>query len=90
VVFYKDALYHYSLDLSRELVEAASGLGIECQRQVVRAFGSEASASLKAGLIGRGACIGFPTQNTHGYEMAPLSAMAACVKVLHSYLTTSE
>ena len=52
------------------------------QMAVVNAFGSDASISLKAGHVGRGACVGFPTKNTHGYEVADLCAIERCVDVL--------
>jgi putative aminopeptidase FrvX len=87
VILFKDALFHYTPSLSHALMDAAAAAGITCQSQVVRTFGSEASSSLKAGLISRGACIGYPTQNTHGYEMSSLSSLAACVTTLAKHVT---
>jgi putative aminopeptidase FrvX len=88
VVLFKDSLFHYTPSLCHELLSAAAANGIACQRQVVRSFGSEASASLKAGMVARAACLGFPTLNTHGYEMSPLAAMSNCAAILHTHLTT--
>jgi len=87
VVLFKDSIYHYSPELSRELISAGKRCGIECQTAVIRSFGSDASASAKGGLSGRAACIGFSTENTHGYEIAPITALENCVNVLFDYFT---
>ncbi|OGV64144.1 MAG: hypothetical protein A3K19_01015 [Lentisphaerae bacterium RIFOXYB12_FULL_65_16] len=86
VVYFKDAVYHYSPDLCRELIAAGGRVGVECQPSVVRSFGSDASGALKAGLNGRSACLGFPTENTHGFEIGHLGAMEACVRLLARHL----
>lgn len=87
VVLFKDGYYHYNPELSRELMAAGRLCGIECQSAVIRSFGSDASVTAKAGLSGRSACIGFPTENTHGYEITRLDALENCVKVLFEYFT---
>lgn len=87
VVLFKDGSYHYSPGLSRDLMAAGGRCGVECQPAVIRSFGSDASVTAKAGLNGRAACIGFPTENTHGYEVTPLAALENCVNVLFEYLT---
>ena len=87
-IYFKDAIYQYSHDLSRELIDAGHRIGLECQPSVVRSFGSDASITYKAGLNGRCACIGFPTENTHGFELTRLGALENCVHVLKEHLTT--
>lgn len=87
VVLFKDGVYPYNAQLSRDLVAAGERCGIECQPAVIRGYGSDASVTTKAGLNGRPACIGFPTENTHGYEIAPLAALENCVSVLFEYFT---
>jgi len=87
VVLFKDAYYYYNTELTRELIAAGKRCGVECQASVARSFGSDASGTIKAGLNGRGACLCFPTENTHGYEIAPLAAMENCVAVLMEHLT---
>ena len=52
----------------------------------MRSFGSDAAVAKRGGMVGRAACIGFPTQNTHGYEMGHLGAMENCVAVLEAHL----
>ena len=86
-VYFKDAMYQYSHDLSRELIGAGRRVGLECQPSVVRSFGSDASITYKAGLNGRCTCIGFPTENTHGFEITRIGALENCVHVLREHLT---
>jgi putative aminopeptidase FrvX len=73
--------------LSLELDEAARGLGLTMRQVVVSRYGSDASTSLMHGLVPRSACLGFATENTHGYEIAHLGAIAACVDVLDRWLS---
>jgi putative aminopeptidase FrvX len=87
VLLYKDALYHYDLDLTRSIARVAESHGVALQSQCVRSFGSDAAAAKKGGMVGRAACIGFPTQNTHGFEVGHLGAMENCVRVLTAYLS---
>lgn len=89
-VYFKDAMYQYSHDLSRELIDAGRRAGLECQPSVVRSFGSDASITYKAGLNGRCACIGFPTENTHGFEITHLGAMENCVHLLGEHLISPQ
>lgn len=87
VLLFKDGSYHYSPDLTREILAAGREAGINCQSAVIRSFGSDASISAKAGLVGRPACICFPTENTHGYEITRLDALENCYTVLLQHLT---
>ncbi|MGB3640629.1 MAG: M42 family peptidase, partial [Rivularia sp. (in: cyanobacteria)] len=51
-------------------------------------FGSDASIAMKFGHVPRGACLSFPTQNTHGYEIAHLGAIANCIDLLKEFCET--
>jgi putative aminopeptidase FrvX len=82
IVLFKDSSFHYDPVLSRELIAAGKRQNIECQRMIVRSFGSEASFSAQRGLVGRAACLCFPTENTHGYEVGSLGGMENCVRIL--------
>jgi len=86
VVIYKDAQGVYDKALSDELCRLAAGLGLEPQRLVVRCFGSDTSALFKYGLAGRVAALAFPTENTHGCEIAHADALLNCARVLAAYL----
>lgn len=86
VVVLKDGLFCYHPALSRQLMEAGRRRGVQCQPALLRGFGSDASISLKAGLTARAACLAFPAENTHGFEIAPLSALENCVEILKAHL----
>ncbi len=38
--------------------------------------------SMKFGNVPRVACLAFPTQNTHGFEIAHLGAISNCIDLL--------
>lgn len=82
VIFYKDAIFIYHKGLADQL----AALGDEhCgghQRLLARSFGSDTSAVAKLGYAGRAGCIGFATENTHGYELGHLGGMESCAKLL--------
>ncbi len=86
VVLFKDGFHFYDRDLSRELIMAGKRQGFECQRAVIRNFGSEASKGSKDGLTAESACLCFPTENTHGFEVTSLDALENCFAVLYEYL----
>ncbi len=90
VVLFKDGSYHYDTDLSRAMIAAGQRREIECQRAVIRSFGSDASFAAKEGFVGRAGCICFPTENTHGYEVTSLTALENCVTVLVEHLCSAE
>ena len=87
VVLFKDGYHHYDPQLSRDLMAVGERCGIQCQPAVIRGYGSDSSVTARIGLNGRPACIGFPTENTHGYEIAPLAAVENCVKLLFEHFT---
>jgi len=86
VIFYKDS-YTYDKALCDRLAECCDKIGCGHQRGVFRSLGTDVSIALKAGLVGRGAAIGFPTENTHGYEMANMEAILNCARALASFVT---
>lgn len=86
VLFSQDSYGLYDEQLNHEILSAASGVGIHLQQAVVSQFGSDASIAMKFGHVPKGACLSFPTQNTHGYEIAHLDAIANCLTVLTEYL----
>jgi putative aminopeptidase FrvX len=82
VVFYKDTATVYSKKMADRFYRLGKTLGFGCQAIVASSFGSDASVVLKYGLSGQAACLGFPTDNTHGYEIASITAMENLVKLL--------
>lgn len=76
-------LYDESLNL--RLQAAAGDAGLSLQHVVLNGFGSDASIVMKNGHVARAACLGFPADNTHGYEIAHLGAVEGCLRVLAAY-----
>jgi putative aminopeptidase FrvX len=85
VLLSQDGYGIYDEDLNQQLQAAADQAQIPLQRATLSGFGSDGSIAMKNGHVGRAACLGFPTQNTHGYEIAHLGAIAHCVTLLVSY-----
>lgn len=75
VVLMADDHNVYDERIARELATAAGHLGIGLQYAVVSGFGSDASLAARRGQVARAACLGFATENTHGYEIAHLGGI---------------
>ena len=88
VLLSQDGYGLYDEGLNQELRQAAEQVGIPLQLAAISGFGSDASIAMKMGQVARAACLSFPTQNTHGYEIAHLGAIANCVPVLKAYCET--
>lgn len=86
VLLTQDGYGVYDEGLNQDLRSAAATIGLPLQLALLDGFGSDASIAMKFGHVARAACLGFPTQNTHGYEIAHLGAIAHCAKLLHAYL----
>ena len=85
VLFSQDSYGVYDEYLNQDIRQAAKNAHIPLQLAVIDGFGSDASIAMKFGHVARGACLSFPTQNTHGYEIAHLGAIANCIKILVNY-----
>ncbi len=79
----------YDEFLNAEIRTAATAAEIPLQLAVIDGFGSDASIAMKFGHVSRAACLSFPTQNTHGYEIAHLGAITNCIEILTTYCLTS-
>lgn len=75
----------YDEGLNDEIRRAAIDHGLPVQLAIISGFGSDASIAMKFGHVARAACLGFPTHNTHGYEIAHLGAIAHCTDILERY-----
>ncbi|MFP3423066.1 hypothetical protein R0K19_27240, partial [Bacillus sp. SIMBA_161] len=78
----QDGYGFYDEGLNQEIVQAAKKANVPLQRAIIDGFGSDGSIAMKMGHVSRAACLGFPTDNTHGYEIAHLSAIAHCSQIL--------
>lgn len=90
VLLSQDGYGIYDEGLTQQLTQAARTAGVPVQTAIVSGYGSDASIAMKFGHVARGACLGFPTQNTHGYEIAHLGAIAHCIDILSTYCTNPE
>jgi putative aminopeptidase FrvX len=85
VLLVQDGYGIYDEGLNAELRAAAAAAGVEVQLAAISGFGSDASIAMKFGHVARAACLAFPTQNTHGYEIAHLGAIDNCARILKAY-----
>lgn len=85
VIFYKDALFTYHKPLADDLAALADETQSGHQRLIARSFGSDTSVAYQHGLVARAGCVGFATDNTHGYEVAHLGGIEACARLLAAY-----
>ena len=85
VLLSQDSYGIYDEGLNADLADAANKAKIPLQFAAITGFGSDASIAMKFGHVARAACLGFPTENTHGYEIAHLGAIANCINILLSY-----
>lgn len=86
ILWYKDAAHTYSRKLSDELYALADSLGFGAQRACYSSAGTDASLARKHGWAGAIACVGFPTDNTHGYEIANVAGMLNTAHLLSAYI----
>jgi putative aminopeptidase FrvX len=85
VLLSQDSYGMYDEALNGRLVAAARRAGVGVQHAVLSQFGSDGSVSMKSGHVARAACLGFPADNTHGYEIVHLGALEACFELLRAY-----
>lgn len=85
VLLSQDSYGMYDEELNGRIVAAARQAGISVQHAVLSQFGSDGSVSMKSGHVARAACLGFPADNTHGYEIAHLGVLEACFEILRVY-----
>ena len=88
-LFSQDSYGLYDEGLNREIMAAAEHMHLPLQIAAVSGFGSDASIAMKFGHVARGACLAFPTENTHGYEIAHLGAIRNCYEVLKAVIASS-
>ncbi len=85
-LFSQDSYGLYDEGLNREIMDAAERMYLPLQVAAIDGFGSDASIAMKFGHVARGACLAFPTENTHGYEIAHLGAIRNCYEVLKAVI----
>jgi putative aminopeptidase FrvX len=84
VLLAEDTFGLYDYALNEQIRRASARCEVPLQLAVLSGFGSDASVTLRAGHVPKAACLGFATQNTHGYEIAHLGAIENCIRVLEA------
>ena len=84
VLLAEDSFGLYDARLNEQIRRVGASREIALQMAVVSLFGSDGSVTMRAGNVPKAACLGFATQNTHGYEIAHLGAIENCVRVLEA------
>ncbi|MCU0524128.1 MAG: M42 family peptidase [Elainella sp. Prado103] len=90
VLLSQDGYGLYDEDLNAALRQVATEQKIPLQLATISGFGSDGSIAMKNGHVPRAACLSFPTQNTHGYEIAHLGAIDHCIKLLAAYCESGD
>lgn len=90
VLLSQDGYGLYDEFLNNQIRQAAAALNIPLQLAAITGFGSDGSIAMKFGHVPRAACLSFPTQNTHGYEIAHLGAIANCIDILKQFCTDNS
>ncbi|SMF94488.1 Putative aminopeptidase FrvX [Methylomagnum ishizawai] len=85
VLLSQDSYGMYDEALNARLKAAAREAGFAIQHAILCQFGTDASVAMKWGHVPRAACLGFPADNTHGYEIAHFGALEACFRILETY-----
>lgn len=82
----KDTQTHYDQQLLQEFCRIASDAGVRLQPVVYDGAASDASAVYAVGGAQRVGCIGYVRENSHGYEVMPLSAFDHLLSVLVAFV----
>ena len=90
VLVYQDRQSIYHKPTTDHLVDLSLKLGFGCQSAVLSGFSSDASYANSYGYTGKAVCLAFPTENTHGYEIACLEGMVNTSNLLTEFLTRSQ
>jgi putative aminopeptidase FrvX len=86
VLWYKDRITTYTKPLCDELLRLAAELGFGAQPAVYSSAGTDASTARQHGQVSRIACLGFPAENTHGYELACVEGILNLYRLLMAWL----
>lgn len=82
----RDSVVHFDQFIIRDLAGAATRAGTELQYAVYSAAASDASGVLQSGGAPRAATIGYPRDNSHGYEVSRLQVFDCLIATLFEYV----
>jgi putative aminopeptidase FrvX len=86
VIWYRDRIAPYTKSLCDELLRLAEALGFGAQPAVYSNAGTDASTARQHGQVARIACLGFPAENSHGYEVACIQGILNLHRLLMAWL----
>lgn len=86
----RDRLAHHDQRMVATLLKACEIAGTEGQTVVSPFIATDASASYNAGSVPRVAAIGFPVNNSHGFEVATLAVFPNLSKTIVSLLSLED
>ena len=86
ILIEKDARGVYHEETNQHLESLAQKEGFNVQKAVVTSYASDSSIARANGLVGRSALIGYPGDNTHGYEICAREGVLNTARLLLDYL----
>lgn len=86
IVVYRDGRTVYTKALCDRLLQLGREMGLAPQTACLESYGSDASLSRVDGQTARCGLLAFPTQNTHGFEVATVRGMMNTARLLAKYL----
>jgi putative aminopeptidase FrvX len=90
VVWYKDRVATYTKSICDELMRLADDLGFGAQPAAYSRAATDASTARQHGQVGRIACLAFPAENTHGYEVACIQGILNMYRLLMAWVRRGE
>ncbi len=82
----KDRAGLYHAGMVDHMERLARAMGFDVQTAVLTSYASDATLAKAAGSAARAALIGYPGDNTHGYEISHVEGLVNCARLLEAYL----
>ena len=82
----KDARGVYNQREVKHLEKLSAELDFEVQTAVLSGYGSDASSAKSSGAAARSILLGYPGENTHGYEICAVDGIINSARLLLAYL----
>lgn len=86
ILIEKDARGVYHEETNQHLESLAQRQGFNVQKAVVTSYASDSSIARANGLVARSALLGYPGDNTHGYEICAREGVLNTARLLLAYL----
>ena len=90
IVWFKDSYFTYDKRASDALLKLADELGFGAQAASYSSAGTDSSIAKRYGITGRAVCLGFPTQNTHGFEVSNVEGIVNTARLALEFARRGE